>query len=181
MGNALTLTEEQVKAITETASAIASKKAIEEYHKAHESALKERQDKRLRNVKKLLEGYRKFKKLCEVRIEEIEQIDYETFRNFEDFDEWIVPSIRDAKERTVAMVVYVEKMVYVYKHLCELEGEVAQRQYDVIYQLYIAEQPMKMSEIAEKHAVDTTIVYKDRAKAFEEIAKLIFGVDVIEI
>ena len=158
---------------------IISETAIQEYRKEQQKAQKEKQDKRLHNVKLLLESYRKFKKLCNARIEEIEKIDYETYRNFEDFDEWVVPAIRDAKERTVAMVVFTEKMVYVYKQLCDVEGEVAQRQYDVIHNLYIADVPMKITDLAQKHLVDGTIIYKDRNKAYEELAKLIFGVDVI--
>ena len=60
-------------------------------------------------------------------------------------DHIIVDSIRRSATRTAIMVQHIEKMLEIYEMYAKAGNCIDQRQYDVIYQMYIA--PEKLSLI----------------------------------
>lgn len=168
------VTEKQLKLITE----IASREAIKAHHEYIKKQQKINYDRRLRNIKLLLRNYRSFKKHCEdvkLEIDEInERLDFVTI----DSDEFKLQSIKRSKEKTLIMVKYTEKMMNVYKVLCEeSEDQEDIRLYQTVNDLYISDDKKTVEQVAECHSVTKRTVYRDVEKACEALAVLLFGID----
>lgn len=171
------ITENQLKLVAQ----IASREAIKAHQEYSEKQKKERRDRRLRNVKLLLKNYRSFKKHCEdvkLELEEInERLDFVTI----DSAEFKLESIKKSKEKTLIMVRYTEKMMGVYRIMCEQsEEEEAMRLYKTIDSLYISETKKTAEEVAEGHSVHKRTVYKDVDRACETLVVLMFGIDGVK-
>lgn len=171
------VTEEQLKLITK----IATKEAVKAYHKQTEREIKKRKDRRLRNTKLLLRNYRSFKKHCDdikLEIDEInDRIDFVTI----DSDEFKLESIKRSKEKTLIMVRYTEKMMKVYKALCEQSNDKeAIRRYKTVYDLYISEDRKTVEQVAKCQSVAKRTVYRDVEKACDTLVVLMFGIDGVK-
>jgi hypothetical protein len=159
---------------------VITKTVIEVYENQKKSAEKTKHDRRLRNIKLLLRNYRSFKLHGEDLKIELKDLDNLLQIDSLETDEFAIESIRRSKERTLAMVKFIDKMVSVYKVLCEKTGkEDDQRIYQSIYQLYISEERLSANDIATRHNTDTRTVYRDVDKACKTLSALIFGVDSI--
>lgn len=168
------VTEKQLKMIAE----VASQKAVETVRALEVKEKKARRDRRLRNIKLLLKNYRSFKKHCEdikLDIDEInERIEFVTM----DSEEFRLESIKRSKEKTLIMVRYTEKMMTVYRIMCEQsDDEEAMRLYKTIDSLYISDVKKTAEEVARGHSVHKRTVYKDVDKACETLVVLMFGID----
>ena len=172
------LTDKHVRLITETAV----KTALDHLEKQKLEEDKKKYDRRLRNIKLLLRNYRSFVNHVEdIKIaiddlnEKLELDDLET-------DEFAVRSIKKSKERTLAIVKYINKMIEVYKFMCEQSGDIEdQRRYQVVYEMYISEKKLTAKEIAIGHSVHARTIYKDVDRACETLAVLVFGVDGVRL
>lgn len=168
------ITEKQLRLISE----IASREAI----KAHQENLKQeekaRRDRRLKNIKLLLRNYRNFKKHCEdIKLEIDELNDRLTFVTV-DSEEFKLESILRSKERTLIMVRYVDRMIMVYKTLCESsDNPEDMRQFRIIHDLYISDDRMSVKFISKRENVAERTVYRDVDKACKTLASLMFGLD----
>lgn len=171
------ITEKQLQLITE----IASREAIKALREYTQKQKKERHDRRLRNIKLLLKNYRSFKKHCEdikLEIDEInERIGFVTI----DSDEFKLESIKRSKEKTLIMVKYTEKMMDVYRVICEQSDDKDDmRRYETVNHLYISDDKKTVDEIASGHLVHKRTVYKDIDKACETLVVLMFGIDGVK-
>jgi hypothetical protein len=168
----MNLSEKHLEIITRT--------AIEIYEKEKEKDKKAKQDRRLRNIKLLLRNYRSFKLHGADLKLEIKNLNSLLELDALDTNEFAVESIRKSKERTVAMVKFIDKMFLVYQTLCEKSGkEEDMRNFQSVYQLYISDDKFTASDIATCHKTDTRTVYRDVEKACQTLSSLIFGVDSI--
>lgn len=168
------ITEKQLKLITE----VASREAIKAQKEYEEKEQRKKLDRRLRNVKLLLRNYRSFKKSCEnikLEIDEIdEQLDFVTL----DSDEFKLQSIKRSKKKTLIMVKYTEKMMNVYRVMCEQSDDKEDiRLYETVNSLYISDDKKTVEEIAECQNVTERTVYRNIEKACESLAVLLFGMD----
>ncbi len=171
------ITEKQLKFITE----IASKEAIKAHQAERKLQHKERHDRRLRNIKLLLRNYRGFKKHCEDVKFEIDEINEKIGMVTVDSEEFKLESIKRSKEKTLIMVKYTEKMMEVYKVLCEQDEDPDEiRRFQVVHDLYVSDKKESVTKIAERHSVAERTVYRDIDKASESLAILMFGIDGVK-
>ncbi|MDX8367766.1 HTH domain-containing protein [Cytobacillus sp. IB215665] len=168
---------EQVAKISAETAVNAAIEYMEEQKRKEE---KERRDKRLRNTKLLLKNYRSFVLHTEEITEDINILNESILDDMIEVNELAVESIRRSKKRTLAMVKFMNQMLSIYKVICENSSKPEDmRRYETVYLMYISEDKMTASEIAETHNIDNRTVYKDIDSAAKEISSLIFGVDGI--
>lgn len=154
-----------------------SKTAIESYENHKKQQEKKKHDRRLRNIKLLLRNYRSFVKHCKNIKLDIAEIDEEIEWAALDSDEFKLESIKRSKEKTLAMVQYIDKMLAVYKVMCEEEGAEAKRGYQVIKALYIDHPKMSVKELSDVHFISERTIRRDRERVCEALAVLMFGID----
>lgn len=168
------LTSEQIEIISKTAANI----AIEQYIKESTQQDKRTRDRRVRNVKLLLRNYRAFVAHVGNVEKDIGQLNNQLALDELDTDELAVKSIIQSKERTLALIQFINRMLTVYKIICEQsQVEEDKRRYRVVYHMYLAKEKKLISEISELQFVTERTIFNDLKKAHEELAVLIFGVD----
>lgn len=171
------ITEKQLQLITK----VATKEAIKAHQEYTKKQQKERHDRRLRNIKLLLRNYRSFKKHCEDIKLEIDEIDDRIGFVTVDSEEFKLESIKRSKERTLIMVKYTEKMMKVYKTLCEQSEDLEDlRRYNIVYDMYISNRKRSVTEVSERHSVAKRTVYRDIDKASKSLSVLMFGIDGVK-
>lgn len=74
-------------------------------------------------------------------------------------------------------------MLGLYHSYCEHTSsyEIDLRRYEVIWDMYIADQTLSAKEIAEKQNISIRNVYEDIKVATERLSALIFGVDGLKV
>jgi len=176
------LTSEQIELITKIASQTASQTAavvaIEQYKQEQIQKEKQKYDRRLRNVKLLLRNYRSFvKHAADVR-DDIVKLDHKLAMDELDTDEFAIESIKQSKKRTLALIKFIDRMLNVYKEMCEeAPSEEEARRYNTIYHLYLSPEKKTYAEVSEFQFLTERTVYNDAKKAYEDLTVLIFGVD----
>ncbi|NEU29952.1 hypothetical protein GN156_04065 [bacterium LRH843] len=153
--------------------------ALEFLEKERRKQEKQKHDRRLRNIKLLLSNYRSFVKHCEDIKIAIKDIDNKIEWAMLDSEEFDLMSIRRSKEKTLAMVRYIDKMMAVYKVMCVEDGAESERRYQVIKSLYIDNPKKSMVELSNVHFLSEKTIRRDRDKACEALSVLMFGVDAI--
>ncbi|MED4082034.1 hypothetical protein P4637_17555 [Halalkalibacterium halodurans] len=158
-----------------------AKAAIKEYEQQKQVEHKRRHDNRLRNIKLLLKNYRKFKKHYEEAKQDIpkltEALELEDLSD----SEFKIQSILANRKRTAAMVVYIDRMLEVYKDDCERASSSAEkRRYQIIHELYLTDEKKSAEEVAKGHFLNKRTVYKEVDKACKDLSALMFGVDGVQ-
>lgn len=139
-----------------------------------------KRDRRLRNTKMLLRNYRSLKSHCADIVLEIDEMNELLDLDDLDTDVFAIESIRKSKERTLAMVKFIDQMMKVYEFICEEAGRDDDlRRYQVIHHLYIASERKTVDELSECHNVVTRTIHRDVNVAVKTLSSLIFGVDGI--
>ncbi|MNM10439.1 hypothetical protein D3C81_205670 [compost metagenome] len=156
---------------------IAAETALEFYKKEQERNSKLKKDRRLRNTKLLLRNYRKFKIHCESNLHELEELRDPNSFEFLDIDDLAIEAIIKNKERTTVMVKYIDHMIEIYRFLSERAKPEDLRRFQIIYDLYIADEEKTVEELSECHKIDKRSVYRDINRACEALSSLLFGVD----
>lgn len=170
------LTEKQIEII----SAIAAQEALKHLESEKQKQEKVKRDNRLRNIKLLLRNYRLFSLHAEEIIVEVQEMNALLDLDELETDEFAIESIVRSKKRTFAMIRFINKMLQVYKVLCEQSNNPEDiRSYETVWALYISEQKKTVKEIATCQNVDPRTVYRDIDRACESLSSLIFGVDSI--
>ncbi|WP_245700283.1 HTH domain-containing protein [Paenibacillus glacialis] len=78
------------------------------------------------------------------------------------------------------MVRFLQRMLEVYKGMCEQSGQPEDlRLYQIIHAMYISDEKLTAESLAEGHKIDTRTVYKDINCSVKALTVLIFGVDGI--
>ncbi len=167
--------------LTDEYVVLISKTAIEAYEDHKKQQEKKRHDRRLRNIKLLLRNYRSFVKHCKDIKLEIDDINEEIEQAFLDSDEFKLESIKRSKEKTLAMIRYIDKMLAVYKVMCTQSNRPEEiRRCETIFRMYIGEKKMTAKEISELQSVAVRTVFTDIEKACKDLSVLVFGVDGIK-
>lgn len=169
------LSPEMIEEITRAAVQAAMEFQVKERQKQQTN-----RDRRLRNIKLLLKNYRNFKKHCDTLTVELDNLDDAWMLNELGAEELALDSIKRSKVRTRAMVKFIDRMIAVYRIICEQSGrEEDKRIFQSVHLLYLDEERSTAKEIAKCHKTDTRTVYRDVDKACEALASLIFGIDSI--
>ncbi|MCM2675592.1 hypothetical protein [Alkalicoccobacillus plakortidis] len=170
----------EVARISAETAVVTAMKYIEDERKKAE---KQRKDFRLRNTKLLLKNYRSFMMHGDDIHEELKEIEVPNDM-FEEMhsNEFVVEAIKRSKERTLAMIKFMDQMLQVYRILCEESGKDEDlRRYQTIHKMYIAEEKISVENIAECHKTNVRTVYRDVNEAVKTLSVLVFGVDGIKL
>lgn len=172
------LTKEQLEIVTQTATA-----AIAEYmDKKEQQRRKQERDRRLRNTKLLLRHYRDFVAHADELQRPLDAVEELEALNELYAEEYAVQAIRKSKQRTAAMVRFVQGMMSVYCERCERSPQPEDmRRYKVVEALYVAEEIVTVEKLAERYGIDISTVYKDVNAACKVLSVLMFGVDGIRL
>ncbi len=182
------LTDEELKRIYERSAVIGAQEALKRFEQERKNEIGQRADRRLRNTKLLLRNYRMLKKHAENSVFRRAQMEESAFDILESMmksrdNDVIINSIKDSAARTAVMVSHVEAMLGLYAAFCEKSPnkEIERRRYDVVWDMYIAEDTLSAKEIAQKKNMSKENVYVDLRVAVERLAALIFGVDGLNV
>ncbi|MGD9678414.1 MAG: hypothetical protein AB7V16_08735 [Vulcanibacillus sp.] len=168
--------------LIEKVAKIAAETAIEYLEKEKQKNHKYKNDRRLRNTKLLLRNYRNFKDHIgdvKTELEGLNRLDPNDF--FQD-NELAIESIKRSKERTLALVRFVDQVLLSYRIKCEESGDpVEERRYKIIYSLYISDEKKSIDEIVACDFLDRSTVFRDINRAVEALSVLIFGIDGLRL
>ena len=171
--------------IIKLAAAEGARVALEKYKKEQQDKLSKINDKRLHNIQLLLENYRDFKKCAENAKYTVTQaedsIDYlDLMWDPYNRNDLVVESIKASAVKTSIMVAHIDAMIETLRNLSGY-NEIDMRKFNVMYDRYIADQPLSIKELAKKYNIDRRMVYYDTEDAISRMAKLVFGMDYILI
>lgn len=182
------LTDEELKGIYERAASIGAQEALKRFEQERKREFGQRANRRLHNTKLLLRNYRMLKKHAENSVFSRAQMNESAFDILESMmqgynNDVIINSIKDSAARTAVMVSHVETMIGLYEAFCEKSPnrEIERRRYDVVWDMYMAEETMSVKEIAEKQNMSKENVYADLRVAIERLTALLFGVDGLKV
>lgn len=178
------LTSQQLKEIYEKSAGIGAKEALKFFEQERKREYAGRTDRRLRNTKLLLRNYHMLKEHAEnsvfgrTQMEESALDIMESMMTMYD-NEVIIESIKRSATRTAVIVSHIETMFELYAAYCDKAPNryIEMRRYEVLWDLYMAENILSVKEVAKKHHVAMDTVYTDRKMAIERLTALIFGVD----
>lgn len=171
----MTLSEKDIKLITQTAS----QEAIKAYREDEKKRQEENYDRRLRNIKLLLKHFRALVMHCD-KLEDdlvtfentsIQDLDIETI-NFE-----TIESIKQSKTKSLAMVYFVRGKMEAYKRSC---GDDELKYFRVLEMTYLTPKKYTVQEIAKRECVERTTVYRYLERAIDELPVIFFGIDAIK-
>lgn len=182
------LTSEQLKEIYEKAASIGAKEALKAFEQERKKEYSSRTDRRLRNTKLLLRNYHMLKEHAEnsvfgrTQMEESALDILESMMSMYD-NEVIIESIKRSATRTAVIVSHIETMFGLYAAYCDKSPnrDIEMRRYDVVWDMYMAEDTLSAKEIAEKQHMTRDNVYADLRVATERLTALIFGVDGLKV
>lgn len=169
------ITEKQLKLITE----VASREAIKAYKEDQMKRQKEKHDRRLRNIKLLLNNYRALVIHCEDLKDELIELEDTSIQEL-DIDEInleSIESIKKSKTKSIAMVYFVKGKIEAYKRSC---NEDEMKYFRVLEKKYITEKKYTNQEIAEIEGVEERTIRRYLNKALEDLPVIFFGVDAIK-
>ena len=182
------LTHGQLQDIYEKAAAIGANEALKAFEKERKKEYSGRASRRLRNTKLLLRNYHMLKEHAEnsvfgrTQMEESATDILESMMSMYD-NEVIIESIKRSATRTAVIVSHIETMFGLYEVYCDKAANryIEMRRYEVLWDLYMAEDTLSVREVAKKQHVSMDTVYTDRRIAIEKLTALIFGVDGLNV
>lgn len=96
-------------------------------------------------------------------------------------DTVIVDSIKKSSEKTRVIMRHVNKMLTVYKTMCEKSGRYEDgRNWRIIQAMYLSPSKVSAEDVAEREHIHSRTVYKCIDAAVDDLTTLLFGVDALE-
>ena len=182
------LTQGQLKDIYEKAAAIGANEALKTFRQEQKKEYSRRADRRLRNTKLLLRNYHMLKEHAENSVFGRTQMGESAIDILESMmsmydNEVIIESIKRSATRTAVIVSHIETMLGLYAAYCDKSPnrDIEMRRYEVLWDMYMAEDTLSAKEVAEKQHVSKDTVYTDIRMATEKLTALIFGVDGLKM
>ena len=183
----ITLSPKQLKKIYEKAAEIGAKEALKFFEQERKEEYVDRAGRRLYNTKLLLRNYHMLKEHAEKAVFGRMQMKESALDILESMmsmhNEVIIESIKRSAARTAIIISHIDTMIGLYQTYCDhaANRDVEMRRYEVIWDMYIAETPLTVKEIAEKQHMSRDNVYTDLRIATERLTALIFGVDGLNV
>lgn len=182
------LSATELREIYEKAAAIGAREALKTFEQERKKEYSHRADKRLRNTKLLLRNYHMLKEHVENSVFGRTQMKESALDILESMmsiynDEVIIQSIKNSATRTAIIVSHIETMFGLYYSYCDrsTNREIDLRRYNVVWDMYMAEDTLSAKEIAEKQNISKDSVYSDLRVGIERLTALIFGVDGLNV
>ena len=174
------MNEQEIIALASKCGAEAAMKKLDDERKqARKEAVKARQH----NIKLLLRNYRDLKASVENAIYEAETSET-ALDILEDLmmpgrnPNLTIESVKRSAARTAILMEHVDAELYAFKFKCERsKSQKVTRQWDIVYWMYIADEPKTMEDLATEYICDKRTLYYDLNNAYETLAALMFGLD----
>ncbi|WP_439647738.1 hypothetical protein [Collibacillus ludicampi] len=174
------LNQKLLEQVAKISAETAVQAAMEYLEKEKQKQQKVKRDWRLRNTKLLLKNYRSFVAHSAEVKEELTALQRAEALEEIYTEDLAVEAIKRSKKRTLAMVQFMQRMMGVYKAMCESSGQPEDlRRYHVIHAMYISDEKLTAEQLAEFHKIEVRTVYNDIKNACKTLSVLIFGVDGI--
>ena len=184
----IVMTPDQFREVYETAAKIGAEKALDTFNKERAEERKHRRKRKLRNTELLLRYYHMLKENAENSVFGRSQMEESAADILEEMmslynDEVIVESIKNSATRTAIIMSHVDTMISLYHTYCERaeNSDIEMRRYDVLWDRYLADEPLNVESISKKHHMTKQNVYADLKIATERLTALIFGVDGLSV
>lgn len=184
-GKTYSITETQLEELIKKSS----EAGVEAYKKEHKDGAKKKVDKMLYKTKVLLEKYTYLKAYAENSVYTLEQAaevndgiaDIEVLTKFGIFDDdKTLHNLKRGVFTVNMLMTHVDNMLEVYRQSCESSAsKTKQRQYRVIYHMYLAEEKKTTKEIADMEREELRTIQNDAKAAREDLTALIFGLEGI--
>lgn len=161
----------------------AAKTAVELWETKRREEREKNEKVVLMNTKLLLSKYRAFKATAEQAVYEAGHIDETAFDILElmmqsQNIDVTIESIQRSAIRTAIIVEHINKMLAVYRVMCNASDRPEEkRNYSIIHDFYIRDKPLDYQQIARKYHLSKSGVYASRESAIATISVLIFGID----
>ena len=184
-GKTYSITEAQLEDMIKKAS----EAGAEAYKKEQSQSTRRKVDRMLYKTKVLLEKYTWLKAHAKNSVYTLEQAekvndgmaDIEVLTKFGIFDN--DKTLHNLKRGVITvnmLMTNVDNMLEVYRENCESSAsKTKQRQYRVVYNMYLAEEKKTTKEIAEMECEEVRTIQNDAKAAREDLTALIFGLDGI--
>ena len=184
-GKTYSITEAQLEDMIKKAS----EAGAEAYKKEQSQSTRRKVDRMLYKTKVLLEKYTWLKAYAKTSVYTLEQAekvndgmaDIEVLTKFGIFDN--DKTLHNLKRGVITvnmLMTHVDNMLEVYRENCESSAsKTKQRQYRVVYNMYLAEEKKTTKEIAEMECEEVRTIQNDAKAAREDLTALIFGLDGI--
>lgn len=173
----ISLNQKQLDQIT----AVVAQMVLDYLDREKKHRQKAKKDWRHRNTKLLLKHFRKLVAHSEDVKEKILTEHFTEAMDELNSEDFAVESIKRSKQRTLAMVRFVQRMMNAYQSACEETGKTEEiRRYKIIDALFISDDKMDIPQLAECHKIDERTIYRDINDACNSLSVLIFGIDAIE-
>jgi len=130
-------------------------------------------EKKLRNVKLLLDNYRFLENHIDVPLPELKE---ELPLSNEELE---LLSLLGYRARSKEMLEFFKTILSRFQQACDSDDMELHRQYDIIYELYIAKHRMTYIQLSEKFNVAESTVRRDEKKAIQHLSVMMFGIDSI--
>lgn len=184
----IVMTPDQFREVYETAAKIGAEKALDTFNKERAEERKHRRKRKLCNTELLLRNYHMLKENAENSVFGRSQMEESAADILEEMmslynDEVIVESIKNSATRTAIIMSHVDTMISLYHTYCERaeNSDIEMRRYDVLWDRYLADEPLNVESISKKHHMTKQNVYADLKIATERLTALIFGVDGLSV
>lgn len=170
--------------IAKIAAEAGAKAALEAAEKLRQEQSHRRGDRRLRNTKLLFKNYDVLKAHCENAIYDKDKLigDEETdaleiLDSIDDLDAKVyIDAIRRSVSRTKIILAHIDRMIEIYKALCESSSRPEEKRRWRIFHAYNFEK-LTISDIIKSEQVDRSTYYRDVAATFRTLSALIFGIE----
>jgi uncharacterized protein (DUF433 family) len=184
----MSITNTELKEICEKSATIGAREALKTFEQERKKEYNNRRDKRLRNTRLLLRNYHMLKEHAENSVFGRTQMKESALDILESMmsiynDEVIIQSIKNSATRTAIIVSHIETMFGLYYSYCDksTNRELNLRRYNVIWNMYMAENTLSVKEIADTYNISKDSVYSDVRVGIERLTALIFGVDGLNV
>lgn len=163
-----------------------SKAGVEAYKKEQKKAHEKLSDRRLRNVKLLLQNYKDLKQHSENAVYTAEQAEdaidiLDMMWDPNNRSDAVVESIKASLLKTKIIMGHIDSMIDIYRDMVyRSNNEVEIRRFNILYDRYIKEGETKVASLCDKYHIDKRTVYYDTDIAAERLATLIFGIDSLD-
>jgi len=166
----------------------AANAGVEAYKKEKENDEKNRKSNKIKEVKKLLGGYRRIKTSLaeEAEFTEEEKTEYRwkfvedlmgSARSFTSRSERIVQDEEKRRQENLYSMYRIENAMELYRRECELaSNDEEKRRYREVYAMYIADEAKTVPELALEENISEKTVYRDIGIAYQILAIYLFGI-----
>lgn len=182
------MSPEMLQEVYEAAAKIGAEKALDVFNKERSEERRYRRKRKLRNTELLLRNYHMLKENAENSVFGRSQMEESAADILEEMmslynDEIIVDSIKNSATRTAIIMSHVDTMISLYHTYCERaeNSDIEMRRYEVLWDRYLADEPMNVETISKCHHMTKQNVYADLKIATERLTALIFGVDGLSV